>query len=255
MKKYKENFSDEEIRQALFKNDSKAKEIIGDPNKWEGFKKKMYAFLEKAADIPVIGPVVDDIVTMVEVVDSYVKKEYTNIPWISIVTIVCVLIYILSPIDLIPDVLPIIGYVDDVAVVFFALKLVGVDLNKYRKWQEENRQVVLENIEKVVGKEISELLADKMLGAIVLCDDTFQVLIVEDEEDCEKPFDCTVQVLNIPTDILNDNSVKGEKEYLEFLNDVVEKTDFKWSPIGKLEAIHEADFNKYEDYFAVITED
>ncbi len=69
----------------------------------------MYAFLEKASGIPVIGSVVDDIVTMVEVVDSYVKKEYTNIPWISIVTIVCVLIYILSPIDLIPDVLPIIG--------------------------------------------------------------------------------------------------------------------------------------------------
>lgn len=255
MKKYKENFSDEEIKQALFKNDSKAKEIIEDPNKWESLKKKMHAFLQKAAGIPVIGSVVDDIVTMVEVVDSYVKKEYTNIPWISIVTIVCVLIYILSPIDLIPDVLPIIGYVDDVAVVFFALKLVGVDLNKYRRWQEENRQVVIENIEKVVGIEISDMLADKMLGAIVLCDDTFQVLIVEDDEDSEKPFDCTVQVLNVPVDILNDNSVNGEKGYLEFLNGVMDKTEFKWSPIGKLEAIHEADFNKYEDYFAVIKED
>jgi uncharacterized membrane protein YkvA (DUF1232 family) len=41
------------------------------------------------------------------------------------------LLYILNPIDIIPDVIPIFGYLDDVMVFGFCLDFVEADLEKY----------------------------------------------------------------------------------------------------------------------------
>jgi uncharacterized membrane protein YkvA (DUF1232 family) len=140
MGEYKTIFSNEELRAALHGNDRKAKDILENQGKWEEFKEKFDAFLKKAAKIPILGEVIDDIITMLDLVDAYMKKEYTAVPAGTIVSIVAALIYVLSPIDLIPDTIPIIGWVDDVAVVKFLLKFgVGKDLDKFRAWKDINR--------------------------------------------------------------------------------------------------------------------
>ena len=48
------------------------------------------------------------------------------------------LIYFVSPIDIIPDSIPAIGYFDDAAVVAACWKLVESDIEEYEKWREEN---------------------------------------------------------------------------------------------------------------------
>jgi uncharacterized membrane protein YkvA (DUF1232 family) len=45
------------------------------------------------------------------------------------------LIYIFNPFDLIPDVLPFIGAVDDASVIAACLMLIERDLFKYRNWK------------------------------------------------------------------------------------------------------------------------
>ncbi len=46
------------------------------------------------------------------------------------------LIYVINPFDIVPDVLPFIGAVDDAAVVGACLMLVERDLRQYRGWKE-----------------------------------------------------------------------------------------------------------------------
>lgn len=46
------------------------------------------------------------------------------------------LLYVLNPFDLVPDVLPFIGAVDDATVIGALLLLVERDLKKYRSWKE-----------------------------------------------------------------------------------------------------------------------
>ena len=46
------------------------------------------------------------------------------------------LLYVFNPFDLLPDVLPIIGAVDDAAVVGACLLLIERDLRQYRSWKE-----------------------------------------------------------------------------------------------------------------------
>ena len=46
------------------------------------------------------------------------------------------LLYVLNPFDLVPDVLPFIGAVDDAAVLGACLMLLERDLRQYRSWKE-----------------------------------------------------------------------------------------------------------------------
>jgi uncharacterized membrane protein YkvA (DUF1232 family) len=46
------------------------------------------------------------------------------------------LIYVVNPFDLVPDVLPFIGAVDDAAVIGACLILIERDLRQYRGWKE-----------------------------------------------------------------------------------------------------------------------
>ncbi|SHG71572.1 Protein of unknown function [Salegentibacter echinorum] len=61
--------------------------------------------------------------------------QYKDVPWMVISAAGGALLYVLSPIDLIPDFIPVIGYLDDAAVFAACLKYIRKDLDKYREWK------------------------------------------------------------------------------------------------------------------------
>lgn len=79
---------------------------------------------------------IEDGKLLLSVVKDYLGGKYRVIPWGVIASIVFSLIYVLNPLDLVPDVLPIIGQVDDVAVMGAVLMLVEQDLHKYKVWRD-----------------------------------------------------------------------------------------------------------------------
>ena len=54
-KRFKTDFTEDELKNALFAKKGQAEEILNDTNKWEKFKVKFEVFLHKAYDIPVLG--------------------------------------------------------------------------------------------------------------------------------------------------------------------------------------------------------
>jgi len=72
------------------------------------------------------------------VMNDYYNKSYKNIPWWSIASIVTALLYVLNPLDLVPDMIPVIGVLDDTMIVSLCLKMVKKDLEKYKLWKIEN---------------------------------------------------------------------------------------------------------------------
>ena len=76
---------------------------------------------------------------MLSLIKDYWKKDYTTIPWYAVSAIVFSLLYVLNPLDLAPDYIPFLGYMDDVTVLSFAVTLVKKDLSAYQKWLEKEK--------------------------------------------------------------------------------------------------------------------
>jgi len=47
------------------------------------------------------------------------------------------LVYFVTPTDLIPDFIPVLGFTDDIALILYIFKKFGEDIKAYRKWREE----------------------------------------------------------------------------------------------------------------------
>lgn len=127
-------FSEEKAEEALKKGYTDAEKLLNNEDKMSAFLLKLEKKLEA---IPIAGDKLSYAPVMASLIISYVKKEYKDIPVGSIIAIVSALVYFVSPIDLIPDTIPVIGHIDDAAVILACYKLVESDLNDYKEWRNK----------------------------------------------------------------------------------------------------------------------
>ena len=81
--------------------------------------------------------------TMFRLIKASISGEYTGVPSTTIMAAVAVLIYFLSPIDLIPDFIPVLGLLDDVALVaWFSTTLKG-EMDKFHEWEQTRPSVAV----------------------------------------------------------------------------------------------------------------
>jgi uncharacterized membrane protein YkvA (DUF1232 family) len=73
----------------------------------------------------------------VSLLGDWSRRRYPRAPFWTIAAIVVALLYVLNPLDLVPDFIPFVGYVDDATVFVACLAMVRKDVARYRKWQEE----------------------------------------------------------------------------------------------------------------------
>lgn len=132
--------TEEKLDKALNPYRREAESTIENEDKFEGFVHKL---AEKLKIIPGVGEYLSDIVCLVSLVRSYIKKEYTDIPLGTIISIVATLTYIVSPIDLIPDTIPGVGYLDDIGLLVLTLKFIHSDVEEYKQWREKNNKDVI----------------------------------------------------------------------------------------------------------------
>lgn len=78
-----------------------------------------------------------EVVDLTRLTVDYSNGKYRSIPFKSVAAIAAAILYFVSPIDVIPDFIPVIGYVDDAAVIALCMKMVGVDVEAYREWKSK----------------------------------------------------------------------------------------------------------------------
>lgn len=129
------NFTEQQAEEQLKNNYTKAEEMLKDADKIERFLQRLE---KKLKVIPLAGKKLSEVPIMASLVVNYVKKEYQDVPIGTIIAVLSALIYFVSPIDLVPDSIPAIGYFDDAAVVAACWKLVESDIDEYLKWRKEH---------------------------------------------------------------------------------------------------------------------
>ncbi len=128
--------TEKNLQRSFEQNKKKAKKILNDKDKMDLFLERLE---KKLSLIPVAGGMLAEIPVLISLVKAYIEKRYTNVPIGTVIAIVGALIYFLSPVDLVPDLLPAIGLVDDAAIIGLALKLVHDDVKEYQSWKKESQ--------------------------------------------------------------------------------------------------------------------
>lgn len=102
-----------------------------------------------------------NLLLLMSLVKDYYQGNYRNIPYKTISAGVVGLLYVINPIDIVPDFIPFIGQVDDALVLKFCLKLMEKDLAKYKTWKDE-QTLLKETLSKdEASKPTNKKLEDK----------------------------------------------------------------------------------------------
>lgn len=79
---------------------------------------------------------IEDGKVLTSLVKDWRSGKYRQALYGTIAAVVFGLLYVFNPLDLLPDVLPFLGVLDDATVIGALLMLVERDLKKYRSWKE-----------------------------------------------------------------------------------------------------------------------
>ena len=79
---------------------------------------------------------VEDIRLLVSLLQDYRRGSYEEIPWSSIAAVIVSLLYLLNPFDIIPDMIPGIGLLDDAAMMGVCLSMINADFQRYKEWKQ-----------------------------------------------------------------------------------------------------------------------
>ncbi len=125
-----------QIAEAVEKTKSRAEGYARDPKK---AKKLLEDAVKKAKSYEKnrgpLGEVWSYLTALFRLLRAYIRGEYRDIPWASIVLVIVAIIYFVSPIDLMPDILPGIGFIDDAAVIAFVVAQIKADLDNFLAWE------------------------------------------------------------------------------------------------------------------------
>ena len=89
----------------------------------------------------------NDLMALFRLVGAWAKGEYKNVPKKVIFLAVSAIIYFLMPFDLIPDFVPVSGYIDDAAVVGYVIKSTGEYLENFRIWEQLKNEELSGNVQ------------------------------------------------------------------------------------------------------------
>ncbi len=131
--------SQEQALTELKKGFTKAKQTLKDKQKIDNLLERLE---EKLKVIPRVGEKLSYAPVFIQLLKCYVTKQYTNVPIASVVGIVAALTYLLNPLDLIPDAIPGIGFLDDAAILAGCYLLVENDVKEFLEWRNGNQHIM-----------------------------------------------------------------------------------------------------------------
>ena len=104
-----ENFEYEEAMDADYEKElddrkEEAEEILANTKKTEKLIKKVRKLCTKLSRIPVIGPVIGEFGIVCDLISDYINGTYREIPVSTILSFIAALTYLISPFDVVPDV-------------------------------------------------------------------------------------------------------------------------------------------------------
>jgi uncharacterized membrane protein YkvA (DUF1232 family) len=72
---------------------------------------------------------------MLRLIQAYYRSQYRDVSESTLVVIVAAIIYVVNPLDVIPDAMPALGYLDDATVLALAVRRTRRTLDDFMMWE------------------------------------------------------------------------------------------------------------------------
>ena len=126
------DFEMERAQEVLDNEIAEAEAVLQNPSKVDDI---LLQLEEKLKAVPIIGSTLSDLPLMIAMIKAWIKKDYTVVSPKVIACLVGAVLYLIKKKDLISDSVPIVGHVDDLAVLGLALKLSEKELKAFAEWR------------------------------------------------------------------------------------------------------------------------
>ena len=200
----------------------------------EKFLEKVALWLEKIRSTPVLGSLVEDLITMTQLVSDCLKGIYEELPRGTVIGILAALFYAFSPIDLILDIIPFAGYLDDAAVISLILELgLARDLMQYRDWKRQKRLEAIEVCRKDLVLELLDAIGENDLAAAYLTEDRRIRLLLAKPGDLSRPLPCRTRYVAIDEARLAALDLADWEQLGDFFSQLFRDSRFRWSRFGR----------------------
>jgi uncharacterized membrane protein YkvA (DUF1232 family) len=80
--------------------------------------------------------------TMLRLIRAYYQGDYRNVAESTLVVIIAAIIYVVNPLDLIPDAIPALGFLDDATVLALTVRRTRQTLDDFMTWETATVQRV-----------------------------------------------------------------------------------------------------------------
>lgn len=114
---------------------NKAEELARSPEKLERFLDKAEAKTEREQGR--ILSFIQDLQLLIRFIRAYMSGEYRKIPWRVIIMVLIALIYFVNPLDIVPDFLGTLGFLDDATVIGLVINAIREELEEFKAFLGE----------------------------------------------------------------------------------------------------------------------
>lgn len=116
---------------------TRAATVIKDPEKLVRLIQEAIAKMDKHKSA--LREILDDLRLIFRLLKAWISGDYKEVLLDTVILLIAAVIYFLMPIDAIIDAIPLIGYVDDIAVIGFVLASVKGEVDKFRRWEKSKQ--------------------------------------------------------------------------------------------------------------------
>lgn len=81
-------------------------------------------------------PIVKNLLTKVKMLYAMLRDKDFAMAWSSKTMVIAGLLYFISPIDLLPDYIPVLGYIDDAFVMSVVMNAIASEIERYKAYIE-----------------------------------------------------------------------------------------------------------------------
>lgn len=126
----------------LFRYLPRAKKIVSDPERMEKLARESFSLLKgegKLAEVRREG------LLLWKMAKDTITGRYRGLKKRNLFLIVAGLMYLVNPMDIVPDFIFAVGFADDVAVLMYVFKKLDKEIKAYEAWRDEEEAQIAED--------------------------------------------------------------------------------------------------------------